>query len=108
MRNATIVTIIDQNEHTFNAAYLVDGCSFTSTGETFEATETDQVVFLVVNGGQLTLTDSQILKSGDANTSSSSGDNIPPLKLLSKNHLKGPKNDPPPAPPGGGDDDYKA
>lgn len=51
-------------------AYLVNGTTATITGGTWKSSTADQNVFLVVNGGHLTLKDATIVKTGD----SSNGD----------------------------------
>lgn len=60
-------TTVDGQEVTYQAAYLVDGVDAVIDGGTYAATEADQVVFLVVNGGRLTVTGSAtIAKTGAA------------------------------------------
>lgn len=54
-------------------AYVVDGTQATIDGGTWESTEPDQAVFLVVNGGSLTLTNAAVVKSGDATSSNDRG-----------------------------------
>lgn len=49
-----------------SAAYLVDGIAATIDGGTWASTTADQNVFLVVNGGSLTLTNATITKTGDS------------------------------------------
>lgn len=49
-----------------SGAYLVNGIDATIDGGTWESTTADQNVFLVVNGGSLTLTNATIAKSGDS------------------------------------------
>lgn len=49
-----------------SGAYLVDGIAATIDGGTWASTTADQNVFLVVNGGSLTLTNATITKSGDS------------------------------------------
>ncbi len=49
-----------------SGAYLVDGIAATVDGGTWTSTTADQNVFLVVNGGSLTITDATITKSGDS------------------------------------------
>lgn len=61
---------------TLNGAYLIDGTEVTIDSGTYASTTADQAVFLVVNGGKLTVTGATIEKSGDASSSSeqNSGD----------------------------------
>jgi len=49
-----------------SGAYLVDGIAATIDGGTWASTTADQNVFLVVNGGSLTLKNATITKSGDS------------------------------------------
>jgi hypothetical protein len=49
-----------------SGAYLVNGISATIDGGTWASTTADQNVFLVVNGGSLTITNATITKSGDS------------------------------------------
>ena len=49
-----------------SGAYIVDGIKATIDGGTWASTTADQNVFLVVNGGSLTLTNATITKSGDS------------------------------------------
>lgn len=52
------------------AAYLVDGIDAVIDGGTYQSTTGDEVVFLVVNGGSLTITNAIVEKSGDAASTS--------------------------------------
>lgn len=67
----TYTTTIGEKEVTLSGAYIVDGIDATITGGTYESTSSDQNVFLVVNGGSLTITDASIKKSGDSTQSDS-------------------------------------
>ena len=49
-----------------SGAYIVDGVKATIDGGTWASMTADQNVFLVVNGGSLTLTNATITKSGDS------------------------------------------
>lgn len=72
MTSRTDISItISGTTKSFAAAYLVDGCSFTGSGQTYKSESTDENVFLVINGGQLTLTDSVLTKTGDCATEGS-------------------------------------
>ncbi|MDN6487335.1 MAG: hypothetical protein L0K34_07625 [Ancrocorticia sp.] len=72
----SVTVTVGDTEVTYNAAYLVDGIDATISGGTYEAAEADEAVFVVVNGGSLTVSDATITKSGDAasNDSESSDD----------------------------------
>lgn len=64
---------IGDKEVTLAGAYLVDGITATIDGGTFESTSADEAVFLVVNGGTLTVTNARVNKSGDASTDGEHG-----------------------------------
>lgn len=64
---------IGDKQVTLSGAYLVDGITATIDGGTFESTAADQTVFLVVNGGSLSITNARIAKSGDASTDGQHG-----------------------------------
>ncbi|WP_220092960.1 hypothetical protein [Actinomyces sp. Z5] len=64
---------IGDKEITLSGAYLVDGIAATIDGGTFESTSADETVFLVVNGGSLTVTNARVNKSGDASTDGEHG-----------------------------------
>lgn len=49
-----------------SGACFVDGIEATIDGGTWQSTTADQNVFLVVNGGKLTITNATIVKSGDS------------------------------------------
>lgn len=51
---------------TLRGAYLVDGVAATIDGGSFASSTADQNVFLVVNGGSLTVTGATITKTGDS------------------------------------------
>ena len=55
---------------TLNGAYIVDGIDAVIEGGTWESTEADQTVFLVVNGGSLTIKDAAVIKTGDGESGS--------------------------------------
>lgn len=63
----TVTTTIDGQTVTYSAAYLVDGISATIGSGTYESLADDQAVFLVINGGSLTIQgDVNINKTGSA------------------------------------------
>ena len=67
----SVTVSVGNKQVTYNAAYLVDGIDATIDGGTYQVAEADEVVFLVVNGGSLTITNASINKSGDAASSDS-------------------------------------
>ena len=54
------------NTQKLSGAYLVNGIKATVDGGTWASTTADQNVFLVVNGGSLTITNATITKTGDS------------------------------------------
>ncbi len=54
-----------------NGAYIIDGVNVVLEGGTYTSTQSDQNVFLVINGGCLTISNAKIEKSGDAGSSDS-------------------------------------
>ncbi len=63
----TVTTTIGGKSVTYAGAYVVDGVSATIDSGTYASTTDDQAVFLVINGGSLTITgDVAIKKSGSA------------------------------------------
>ncbi len=69
--SGSYTTTIGNTEVTYQAAYLIDGIDVELDGGDYVSTSDDEVVFLVVNGGSLTLTNATVDKSGDASTSDS-------------------------------------
>ena len=55
---------IGDKEVTLNGAYLIDGEEITLTDAEYASTTADETVFLVVNGGKLTIKNSKIEKTG--------------------------------------------
>ena len=54
-----------------SGAYVIDGKSVELTGGTYTSSDTDQNVFLVINGGSLKISNAKIVKTGDASKSDS-------------------------------------
>lgn len=54
---------INDEEVIIDSAYIVDGEDISVSEDEFEAVRQEQTVFLVINGGHLTITDSKITKS---------------------------------------------
>lgn len=69
LTGGSYTTTIDGKQITYHAAYLVDGIDAVLDGGTYESETADEVVFLVVNGGSLTVTGATVSKSGDASSS---------------------------------------
>ena len=54
-----------------SGAYIIDGIDAEITGGTYASSESDQNVFLVINGGSLKISNAEIIKTGDASTNDS-------------------------------------
>ena len=54
-----------------SGAYIIDGIDAEITGGTYTSSESDQNVFLVINGGSLKISNAEIVKTGDASTNDS-------------------------------------
>lgn len=54
-----------------SGAYIIDGVDAEITGGTYTSSESDQNVFLVINGGSLKISNAEIIKTGDASTNDS-------------------------------------
>lgn len=71
LSSGTVTVTIGNKQITFSGAYVVDGIDAVVTGGSYETSESDTNVFLVVNGGHLTLSNAEIVKTGDAGTNDS-------------------------------------
>ena len=71
LSSGSVTVTVGDKQITYTAAYLVDGIDATISGGTYASTSADEVVFLVVNGGSLTVSDATVDKSGDATSSDS-------------------------------------
>ena len=75
LTSKSVTTTIDRKTITYNGAYVVDGIEATINSGTYESSTDDQVVFLVINGGKLTINGGVVInKTGSAN-SNGRGDN---------------------------------
>jgi hypothetical protein len=54
-----------------SGAYIIDGVDAEITGGTYTSSESDQNVFLIINGGSLKISNAEIVKTGDASTNDS-------------------------------------
>ena len=62
-----VITTIDGKTVTYNAKYVVDGVAAVVKSGTYTSSSDDEVVFLVINGGTLSLEDGVVVnKSGSA------------------------------------------
>lgn len=55
LSSGSVTTTIGGKSITYSGAYVVDGIEATISSGTYESTTDDQVVFLVINGGSLTI-----------------------------------------------------
>ena len=67
--NATVT--IGNKSIDLSGAYIIDGIEAEISGGTYTSTESDQNVFLVINGGSLKISNAEIIKSGDASQNDS-------------------------------------
>ena len=67
--NATVT--IGNKSIALSGAYIIDGIDAEITGGTYTSSESDQNVFLVINGGSLKISNAEIIKTGDASTNDS-------------------------------------
>ncbi|WP_245988273.1 right-handed parallel beta-helix repeat-containing protein [[Pseudopropionibacterium] massiliense] len=65
LTSGQVSVTIDGKSATLSGAYVVDGVDAVIDGGTYSSTTADQAVFLVVNGGSLTIRNAEITKSGD-------------------------------------------
>jgi hypothetical protein len=54
-----------------SGAYIIVGVDAEITGGTYTSSESDQNVFLIINGGSLKISNAEIVKTGDASTNDS-------------------------------------
>ncbi len=62
---------IGNKQISLSGAYIIDGVDVELTGGSYSSAESDQNVFLVINGGSLKISNAEIVKSGDAGTNDS-------------------------------------
>lgn len=68
LSSGKVETVIDGKKITYNAKYIVDGVTVVVKSGVYESTSDDEVVFLVVNGGVLSLGEGVVVnKSGSEN-----------------------------------------
>ena len=65
LTSGQVSVTIDGKSTTLSGAYVVDGIDAVIDGGTYSSATADQAVFLVVNGGSLTIRNAGITKSGD-------------------------------------------
>ena len=93
---------IGDKEVTLTGAYLIDGEEVTLTEGEYESTTGDENVFLVVNGGKLTIKNSKITKTGESDNDSKSPSESTTQKNDQNNESAGSNensNEQPPEPP---------
>lgn len=67
--------VIDSKNITYSAAYIVDGKDITISSGTYESTKANQAVFLVINGGSLTIDGTVKIKDTKNSTNKGNNDN---------------------------------
>ena len=68
LSSGSVETTIGGKKVTYSAKYIVDGVTAVVKSGTYESTKDDEVVFLVINGGTLSLEDEVVInKSGSSN-----------------------------------------
>ena len=65
LTSSQVSVTIDGKSTPLSGAYVVDGIDAVIDGGTYSSPTADQAVFLVVNGGSLTIRNAEITKSGD-------------------------------------------
>ena len=71
LSSGTYTVKIGNKTFTLSGAYVVDGTSAVITGGSYSSSESDQNVILVINGGNLTLKNAEITKTGNASQNDS-------------------------------------
>ncbi len=75
LSSGTVTTTIDGRTVTYKAAYVVDGISATISSGTYESTTDDEAVFLVINGGKLSLGEDVVINKSGSEEFGGRGDN---------------------------------
>jgi len=71
LTSGSATVTIGNKQISLSGAYVVDGIDAVVEGGAYSSTESDQNVFLVINGGSLTLTGAELTKTGDAGANDS-------------------------------------
>ena len=61
-----VTAVVNNMEHVYNAKYIIDGVDVNVSGGEFSSEQDDEILFLVLNGGSLTIDGAKIKKSGSA------------------------------------------
>ena len=75
LSSGTVTTTIDGKTVSYSGAYVVDGIEATINSGTFESTTDNQVVFLVINGGKLTINEGVVINKSGSENFQGRGDN---------------------------------
>ena len=71
LSSGSATVTIGNKQIDLSGAYIIDGIDAEITGGTYTSSESDQNVFLVINGGSLKISNAEIVKTGDASTNDS-------------------------------------
>ncbi|MBR1764347.1 MAG: hypothetical protein IJ746_03500 [Ruminococcus sp.] len=71
LTSGSATVTIGNKQIDLSGAYIIDGVNVELTGGTYTSSESDQNVFLVINGGSLKISNAEIVKTGDASTNDS-------------------------------------
>lgn len=69
LKAGSATVAFEERQVTYSSAYIIDGEEVTINGGTYQSAITNQNVFLVVNGGKLTIKNATITKNKDTNKS---------------------------------------
>ena len=75
LTSGSVTTTIGGKSITYSGAYVVDGVAITISSGTYTSTEDDQAVFLVINGGSLTIEDGVTIEKSGSENFQGRGDN---------------------------------
>jgi len=75
LKSGSVTTTIDGKSVTYKAAYVVDGIKANISSGTYESASQDEVVFLVINGGSLTIDGSVTINDNGETSGQGDGDN---------------------------------
>ena len=75
LSSGTVTTTIDGKTVSYSGAYVVDGIEATINSGTYESATDNQVVFLVINGGKLTINEGVVINKSGSEEFQGRGDN---------------------------------
>ncbi len=71
LTSGSATVTIGNKQIDLSGAYIIDGIDAEISGGTYESSNGDENVFLVINGGSLKISNAEIIKTGDASTNDS-------------------------------------